>query len=90
MAQKVTAMDIRTATAMAGQIENVSAFCRDQQMSRQSFYKWRRRFGEQGLAGLEERPRRPLHSPGQTAAAVEESGEVSDGLCKGCELLTGS
>ena len=42
-------------------------------MSRQSFYKWRRRFGEQGLAGLEERPRRPLHSPGQTAAAVEEA-----------------
>jgi transposase InsO family protein len=73
MAQKVTAMDIRAATAMAGQIDNVSAYCRDQQTSRQTFYKWRRRFGEDGLAGLEERPRRPHHSPGQTAAAVEDA-----------------
>ena len=63
MAQKVTAMDIRAATALAGQIENVSAFCRSQQISRETFYKWRRRFGEQGLAGLEERSRRPHHSP---------------------------
>jgi transposase InsO family protein len=72
MAQKVTAMDIRAATALAGQIENVAAFCRSQQISRQTFYKWRRRFGEQGLAGLEECSRRPHHSPGQTSAGVEE------------------
>jgi transposase InsO family protein len=73
MAQKVTAMDIRTATALAGQVENVAAFCRKQQISRQTFYKWQRRFREHGLAGLEERPRRPNSSPGQTAAAVEEA-----------------
>jgi transposase InsO family protein len=72
MAQKVTAMDIRAATAMVGQIENVAAFCRSQQISRETFYKWRRRFGEQGLAGFQERSRRPHHSPGQTAADVEE------------------
>jgi hypothetical protein len=34
MAQKVTAMDIRAATALAGQIDNVSQFCRDRQISR--------------------------------------------------------
>lgn len=73
MAQKVTAMDIRAATALAGQVENVAAFCRRHQISRQTFYKWRRRFGESGLAGLEERSRRPQRSPGQTAAAVEEA-----------------
>jgi transposase InsO family protein len=72
MAQKVTAMDIRAATAMVGQINNVSQFCRDQQISRQTFYKWRRRFGEQGLIGLQEGSRRPQGSPGQTPAAVEE------------------
>lgn len=72
MAQKVTAMDIRAATALAGQIENVSAFCRSQQISRETFYKWRRRFREQGLVGLAERSRRPLQSPAQTAADVEE------------------
>jgi transposase InsO family protein len=73
MAQKVTAMDIRAATAFAGQIDNVSQFCRDQQISRQTFYKWRRRFSQDGLGGLQEQSRRPNSSPGQTAAAVEEA-----------------
>ncbi|MFZ0832536.1 MAG: helix-turn-helix domain-containing protein, partial [Mycobacterium sp.] len=73
MAQKVTAMDIRAATALAGQVENVAAFCRRQQISRQTFYKWRRRFGDDGLVGLQEQSRRPFSSPGQTAAAVEEA-----------------
>jgi transposase InsO family protein len=73
MAQKVTAMDIRAATAFAGPIDNVSQFCRDQQISRQTFYKWRRRFGQDGLAGLQDQSRRPNSSPGQTPAAVEEA-----------------
>jgi transposase InsO family protein len=73
MAQKVTAMDIRAATAFAGQIHNVSQFCRDQQISRQTFYKWRHRFGRDGLAGLQEQSRRPNSSPGQTSPAAEEA-----------------
>jgi transposase InsO family protein len=73
MAQKVTAMDIRTATALAGLVGNVAEFCRGQQISRQTFYKWQRRFHEQGLAGLEERSRRPKCSPGRTAADIEEA-----------------
>jgi transposase InsO family protein len=72
MAQKVTAMDIRAATALAGQIDNVSQFCRDQQISRQTFYKFRRRFQQEGLTGLHDRSRRPVSCPGQTSAAVEE------------------
>ncbi|WP_159233874.1 helix-turn-helix domain-containing protein, partial [Mycolicibacterium vanbaalenii] len=59
MAQKVTAMDIRAATAFAGQIDNVAQFCREQQISRQTFYKFRNRFAQEGLGGLEERTRRP-------------------------------
>lgn len=73
MAQKVTAMDLRVATAYAGQIDNVSQFCRDQQISRQTFYKFRRRFAQGGLAGLQDLSRRPKSSPGQTSAAVEEA-----------------
>jgi transposase InsO family protein len=73
MAQKVTAMDIRAATALAGQIDNVSQFCRERQISRQTFYKFRRRFGMEGLAGLQDRSRRPNSSPGQTCAEVEEA-----------------
>lgn len=73
MAQKVTAMDIRAATALAGQVENVAQFCRERQISRQTFYKYRNRFGEEGLAGLEERSRRPHSCPGRTSAEVEEA-----------------
>ena len=73
MAQKVTAMDIRAATALAGQVDNVSQFCRDQQISRQTFYKFRRRFGQGGLAGLQDQSRRPNSSPGQTPASVEDA-----------------
>jgi transposase InsO family protein len=72
MVQKVTAMDIRTATAFVGQVVNVSQFCRDQQISRQTFYKWRRQFQAEGIEGLRERSRRPKSCPGQTLAVVEE------------------
>ena len=73
MVQKVTAMDIRAAAAFAAQIDNVSQFCRERQISRQTFYKFRRRFARDGLAGLEGQSRRPNSSPGQTPAAVEEA-----------------
>jgi transposase InsO family protein len=33
---------------------------------------WSKRYGEQGIAGLEERSRRPRNSPGQTAEAWEQ------------------
>jgi transposase InsO family protein len=72
MAQKVTAMDIRMAAALAGQIDNVAAFCRDSQISRETFYKFRRRFREGGIAGLQDRSRRPLTSPWQTPVEVED------------------
>jgi len=72
MAQKVTAMDIRMAAALAGQVDNVAAFCREHRISRQTFYKFRARFDEQGIDGLKDRSRRPLSSPGQTPAEVED------------------
>ena len=66
-------MDIRMAAALAGQVENVAEFCREQKISRQTFYKWRARFGEAGIEGLQDRSRRPHRSPGQTPAGVEEA-----------------
>ncbi|MGV0774047.1 helix-turn-helix domain-containing protein, partial [Mycobacterium syngnathidarum] len=72
MAQKVTAMDIRMAAALAGQVDNVAEFCRREQISRQTFYKFRRRFSDEGIDGLQDRSRRPLTSPGQTSAQVED------------------
>jgi transposase InsO family protein len=72
MVQKVAAVDIRMAAALAGQIDNVAEFCRRKQISRQTFYKWRHRFGDGGIDGLAPRSRRPLTSPGQTSAEVED------------------
>jgi transposase InsO family protein len=72
MAQKVTAMDIRMAAALAGQVENVAAFCRQEQISRQTFYKYHRRFRDEGVDGLRDRSRRPLTSPGQTPPEIED------------------
>jgi transposase InsO family protein len=68
MAQKVTAMDIRAATALVGQVENVAEFCRRHHMSRVTFYKWRRRFAAQGVDGLGEQSRRPVSCPAATGA----------------------
>ncbi len=72
MAQKVTAMDIRMAAALAGQIENVAQFCRDSGISRETFYKYRRRFGQDGIEGLQELSRRPRTSPRQTPVEIED------------------
>lgn len=72
MAQKVAAMDVRMAAAMAGGVGNVAAFCREQGISRQTFYKWRARFAESGIEGLREGSRSPRRRPGQTPAAVED------------------
>ena len=55
---------------------NVAELCRRFGVSRPCLYKWLRRFAEGGRAALEERSRRPQHSPGQLtperAAALVE------------------
>ncbi len=48
----------------------MKALCLDYGVSRQTGYKWVRRFKAQGLMGLEEKSRRPLSSP------IATSGEV--------------
>src|ERR1700733_4887799 len=54
----------------AKQIGNVSATCRFFGISREKFYKWKKRFDELGAAGLADRPTRPHHSPNATPKAV--------------------
>jgi len=49
---------------------NVSHTCRHFGISRQAFYKWKKRFAAHGAAGLYDRPRRPHRSPGATPTAV--------------------
>ena len=49
---------------------NVAATCRYFCISRQCFYRWLRRYEEEGEEGLRERSRRPLTSPNATQAEV--------------------
>ena len=48
MAWKVTAMDVRMAAALAQGVDDVAGFCRAQGISRQTYYKWKRRFERTG------------------------------------------
>lgn len=73
MAWKVTAMDVRMAAALAQGVEDVAAFCRAQGISRQTYYKWKKRFETEGLDGLRDRSRRPGSVPLATAAEVEDA-----------------
>ena len=49
---------------------NVAATCRYYGISRQCFYKWKRRYDELGEAGLRDASSAPLRSPNQTKAEV--------------------
>ena len=51
---------------------DVTALCRELGISRQSFYKYRRRWVAEGPSGLVERSRRPHCSPGQMPAEIED------------------
>lgn len=68
-------MDVKLAAAIAGAVRSgeVAAFCRDNRISRQTFYKYRQRFEAHGVAGLESRSRRPLSSPTAVSAGVEDA-----------------
>jgi transposase InsO family protein len=75
MVGKVLAMNTRLAMLVAAEQPGVSVseLCRTLGVSRQTFYKLRRRFAQEGPAGLEPRSRRPHRSPAATADAMEET-----------------
>jgi transposase InsO family protein len=73
MAGTVVAMDVRMAAALAQGVDDVAAFCRAQSISRQSYYKWKKRFDLEGLDGLRDRSRRPDTVPNATPADVEDA-----------------
>lgn len=66
-------MDVRLRIAVASDDLNVSSFCREHGISRETFYVWRRRYRLEGLEGLEPRSRAPKTSPKRIDAAVEDA-----------------
>lgn len=73
MARKVASVDVRLTAAVTGGEINVAAFCRAQGVSRDTFYRWRSRYLEEGLAGLEPRSSTPKSSPARTPLEVEDA-----------------
>lgn len=75
MARKVVSMEQRLLAVFTVGLAsvNVSSLCTELSISRQTFYKYRRRFAAEGPAGLVERSRRPDACPGQTPADVEQA-----------------
>ncbi len=76
MAELVVSMEQRMAVAFAacgdGPV-NVTAFCAEHGISRQTFYVYRRRFQAEGIQGLLPRSRRPVRSPSRTTQAMAAS-----------------
>lgn len=74
MTQKVIAMEAKLRAVFAGDVSGVrvSDLCAELGISRQTYYKYKRRFEAEGPAGLVERSRRPHRSPGMIPADVED------------------
>ncbi|CAN5600441.1 IS481 family transposase [soil metagenome] len=75
MVRKVLSMRAVAAVLafVAGEPMNVAQVCREAGMSRKSFYKYVARCRAEGLAGLEERSRRPHSVPHRVSAGVEDA-----------------
>ena len=77
MVQREIPVDVRVTVAVSRRVQgeqlNVAALCRELPLSRDWFYELERRARQGGLeAVLEPRSRRPMSSPGQTSAAIED------------------
>lgn len=74
MARKVVAMEARLLAVFTAGLKSVpvSRLCAELGISRQTFYKYRRRFEREGPQGLAERSRRPHRSPGMIPPEVED------------------
>src|ERR1019366_1379056 len=74
MAQRVVSMEAKLLAVFSSGVPlKVTALCRDLEISRQTLYKYRRRFEAEGPAGLVERSRRPHSSPGRVSDATVEA-----------------
>jgi transposase InsO family protein len=74
MAHKVVSMETKLLAVFAGGATRLStkALCEDLEISRQTFYKYRKRWQQLGPAGLVEQSRRPKRSPQMISAALED------------------
>jgi transposase InsO family protein/transposase-like protein len=74
MADRVVSMEVRLAIAAFAMVDdgsaNVSQVCKELDITRGTYYRYRRRFEESGWVGLLPVSSRPRSSPGQTPPAM--------------------
>ena len=63
---------IEFVVAVSRKQSSLSRLCQEFAISRPTGYRWWRRYQQAGVDGIEERSRRPQHSPGRTPGAVEQ------------------
>jgi len=57
---------------LGSDLYGMSELCEKHGISRKTGYKWKERFGREGVEGLQDRSRTPKHSPRQTCSEVAE------------------
>jgi transposase InsO family protein len=74
MAQKVLTMETKLRAVLAAGVAGVRVkdLCAELEISRQTFYKYKRRWEAEGPAGLVERSRRPHRVPGLIPVELED------------------
>jgi transposase InsO family protein len=74
MAREALSVEKKLAMVLAAEQRGVvlKDLCAELGVHRDTLHEWRRRFRDEGLDGLIERSRRPLRSPKQTSAELEE------------------
>lgn len=75
MGRKAVSVDLKLALAVSGGLPrgSVTRVCAELGISRQTYYEAKRRFDAEGVTALLPRSRRPLSSPNQTDAAMEDA-----------------
>ena len=68
---KVKDERVKFVVAVSRREKNFTQVCEEFGVARTTGYRWWRRYQEQGVAGIEERSRRPRRSPGRTSAEIE-------------------
>src|SRR3954470_10465313 len=72
MATRVVSMEAKLLAVFSSGVPlQVTALCRELEISRQTLYKYRRRFEVEGPLGLVERSRRPHTSPQRISASTQ-------------------
>jgi transposase InsO family protein len=63
---------VRFVVAASRREKSVTELCREFEISRPTGYLWLKRYGEQGIAGLQEESRRPRNIPRRTSQGIEQ------------------